>query len=509
MHARVKVQVWFAVLPLLCGVACRQTPAPPIPAATAAPRLEADVRFLSDDALEGRGTPGRGLDTAAAYLETQLRLAGVRPGTPDGYRQWYRTGDYSPAQAKVTVEIAGRMLPASSYVFINFGRDPAPGPIDLELVNAGDGVVAEEKKVNHLEGLDLRGKAVLARKGADWTPDPQAVFGSDRAMGKVLATTARGAQLLVYASPDLATAAADAEAGFFAQMKDAPVGFVREPGLGPGGQPLSALSPLLIVTPQVLLQTLGSPPEQLPRGALGKRVAIRIAAPIRDGRASNVLGRIEGANPALRDQWVVLTAHYDHLGSHEVPAGQDGIWNGADDDASGTAAVLEMARRLAASPPQRSVLIFFTSGEDRGLFGSAFYALHPLVPMDRVVVNVNMDMIGRSQGQVQAIAHGAPSLYQKAVELGRAHQIQVVEDQQPLWRVSYLIDSYHFLRFNVPAIFFFTGVHPDYHQPSDTADKIRYPEMARIVDLAAGLTRHWADGAPKPDFQRPAWFVTP
>ena len=129
--------------------------------------------------------------------------------------------------------------------------------------------------------------------------------------------------------------------------------------------------------------------------------------------------------------------------------------------------------------------------------------------MDHVVVNVNMDMIGRSQGQVQAIAHGSPTLYQKAVEVGRAHQIQVVEDQQPLWRVSYLIDSYHFLRFNVPAIFFFTGVHPDYHQPSDTADKIRYPEMARIVDLAAELTRHWADGAPKPGFQRPAWFLTP
>lgn len=504
-----KFRVWFAVLPFLCGLACRPTPAPRTPAGSAAPRLEADVRFLADDALEGRGTPGRGLDTAAAYLETQLRLAGVRPGLPDGYRQWYRTGDYSPAQARVTVQLAGRTLAPASYVFLNFGRDPAPGPIDLELINAGDSVVAEEKKVNHLEGLDLRGKAVLARKGADWTPDPQAVFGSDRAMGKLLATTARGAQLLVYASPDLANAAADAEAGFFGQMKDAPVGFVREPGLGPGGQPLSALNPLLIVTPQALSQALGSPPDQLPRGALGKRVTIRIEAPIHDGRASNVLGRVEGSSPTLRDQWVVLTAHYDHLGSHDVPAGQDGTWNGADDNASGAAAVLEMARRLATSPPQRSVLIFFTSGEDRGLFGSAFYALHPLVPMDHVVVNVNMDMIGRSQGQVQAIAHGSPALYQKAVELGRAHQIQVVEDQQPLWRVSYLIDSYHFLRFNVPAIFFFTGVHPDYHQPSDTADKIRYLEMARIVDLAAELTRHWADGAPKPDFQRPAWFLTP
>jgi hypothetical protein len=381
--------------------------------------------------------------------------------------------------------------------------------LDYELVIAGFGVVAEEKKVNDLEGLDLRGKALLARKGAAWPPDPTAVFGPDRAMGKILASTARGAHLLVYVTADLANAAADAEAGFFAQMKAAPVGFVREPGLGPGGQPASALSPLLLVTPQALAAALGVPVEKLPRGPLGKRVTIRIDAPVRDGRGSNVLGRIEGADAALRDQWIVLTAHYDHVGSHEVPAGQDGIWNGADDNASGSAAVLEMARRLAASPPKRSVLIFFTSGEDRGLFGSAYYALRPVVPMDRVVVNINMDMVGRSQGQVQAIAHGAPALYQKAVELSRAHSLQVVEDQQPLWRVSYLIDSYHFLRFNVPAIFFFTGVHPDYHQPSDTAGKIRYPELARIVDLATALTRHWADGAAKPEFRRPEWFLTP
>ena len=107
------------------------------------------------------------------------------------------------------------------------------------------------------------------------------------------------------------------------------------------------------------------------------------------------------------------------------------------------------------------------------------------------------------------MAHGSPALFQKTVELGRRYHVQVVEDQQPLWRVSYLIDSYHFLRFNVPAIFFFTGVHPDYHQPTDAADKIRYQEMSRIVELSTALARHWADGAPKPDFRRPEWFLTP
>ncbi len=495
-------------LVLLAAACTRQAPQPAVARSPSTARLKADLQFLADDALEGRGTPGRGLDTAAAYLETQLRLAGVQPAFPEGYRQWYRIGEYLPGSARVAVRIAGRLVPPASYVFLNFGRDP-DAPIDLPLVYAGYGAVAEERKVNHLEGLELRGAAVIARKGADWPADASAVFGPDRAMGKLLAATARGAELLVYVTPDLANPAADAEGGFFAQMKDVPVGFVREPGLGPGGQPASALNPVLLITPQALGAALGSPVEKLPRGPLDHRIQIQMDARVRDGRASNVLGRIPGTDPALRDQWIILTAHYDHLGSHDVPAGQDGVWNGADDNASGSASVLEMARLLAAAPPKRSALVIFTSGEDRGLLGSAYYALHPAVPMDRVILNVNMDMVGRSQGQVQAIAPGAPAAFQAAVELGRSHDLKVVEDQQPLWRVAYLIDSYHFLRFQVPAIFFFTGVHPDYHQPSDSADKIRYAELTRIVGLASDLTRRWADGAPAPTFQRPEWFVTP
>jgi hypothetical protein len=95
------------------------------------------------------------------------------------------------------------------------------------------------------------------------------------------------------------------------------------------------------------------------------------------------------------------------------------------------------------------------------------------------------------------------------VRLGGAHGIEVIPDQQPTWRVVYLTDAYHFARANVPYVFFFTGTHPDYHQPSDTADKIRYEELVRIVETASDLARSFADGAPRPPFERPAWFVTP
>ena len=490
-----------------CGTAPSPSPAS-TKDDTATTRLRADLHFLASDHLEGRGTPSRGLDAAALYLETQLRLAGVAPGVSDSFRQWYRIGEYAPGQARIAVQIAGRVIPPSEYLFLNFGRDPHLGPLEADLVSAGFGVVAEEKKVNDLEGLDLRGQAVIARKGAAWPLDSQAVFGWDRAIGKLLAVTARGAQLLIYASPDL-DRPSDAEAGFFGQMKNVPVGFVREPGLGPGGQPASALNPALVITPQALAAALGSDLEKLPRGPLGKKIQIRTEVAVRDGRASNVLGRIEGTDPALRNQWIVLTAHYDHLGSHSVPAGQDGIWNGADDNASGTSVVLEIARRLAAERPRRGVLVFFTSGEDRGVFGSAVYSLKPVVPMDQVVVNINVDMVGRSQGRVQGIADGTPGLFHKAVELGGRHGVEVIPDQQPSWRISYLTDCYHFLRLGVPAIEFFTGLHGDYHQPTDTADKIRYPEMARILEAVTELVRYYAGGAPKPEFRRPEWFLTP
>lgn len=496
----------ITIAAVLAAGACTRPPAP-APAASsdgAIRRLRADVTFLADDALEGRGTPGRGLDLAALYLENQLRAAGVQPVAGESYRQSYRIGEYKPADAKVRIEIDGKALAPADYVLVNIGRDPALGPLEADLVYGGNGVVAEERSTDDLTALDLRGKALLVSKGAPWQLDAAQVFGPDRAIGKVMAATVRGAPLLVYASREL-DIGNEAEAGFLHEMRNAPVAFFREQGLGPA----SVLSPILAVKPEALARALGADLDKLGRGPTGKRIRLGIEAPVAVGTASNVLGKIPGADPALREEWVVLSAHYDHIGSHDVPQGQDGIWNGADDNASGTAAVLEIARRLAATASKRSVLVFFTSGEDRGIFGSALYAARPVAPMEKVIAQINLDMVGRSQGKVEAIAPCAPGMFEEAVRLGNANRIEVLPDQQPTWRLMYLTDTYHFARFGVPGVEFFTGFHPDYHQPSDTADKIRYDELARIVDLAAAVARGYRDGNPKPAFTRPAWFRTP
>jgi hypothetical protein len=127
------------------------------------------------------------------------------------------------------------------------------------------------------------------------------------------------------------------------------------------------------------------------------------------------------------------------------------------------------------------------SGEERGILGSAYDSQNPVISYDDIVLDINVDMVGRSNGSVQGI----------------------VADQQPTWRLAYLTDGYHFERFGVPAIHFFTGLHADYHQPSDEADSIRFGEPGRILDVMYLRTRHYAEGRQRPDYRRPEWFVTP
>ena len=144
-----------------------------------------------------------------------------------------------------------------------------------------------------------------------------------------------------------------------------------------------------------------------------------------------------------------------------------------------------------------------------GLLGSAFYSIHPLVPMERVVANINLDMVGRSDGTAIGIAAGCDELFDRASEFGKRCGISVVPDKHPTWRLVYFIDSYHFARMGVPFIEFATEMHKDYHQVTDTADLIRYDELNRIIDVAFELTNYYARGAPRPTFKRPAWFLTP
>ena len=465
-------------------------------------RLQADLEFLASPELEGRGTPSRGLDVAALYLETRLRALGAQPADAVSYRQIYRLGEYCPDDAHVTARVAGAELARHDYVFWNISRDPKGSPYRLPLVYAGNGVVAPDKGVDDFAGLDLSGAAAVALKGAPWKLDPEKVFGPDRALGKNVGSTVRGARLLVYLSDDL-DSGVDEESRFFAQMKDATVSFLRESGVGHA----SALSPVLIVRRGAFEAALGRPIGD-ERGPLQADLELVVEAPVREGQAANVVAVLPGSDPELSGEYVLLSAHYDHLGVRETEDGKK-IWRGADDNASGVAGVLEIVRRLAKRPRARSVLIFFGSGEERAILGSAYYNAHPIVPVEQIGVQLNVDMIGRSDGSIQGVADGSPELFRAAAQRAEARGIEMVADRQPDWRLVYLTDTYHFARAGKPFLFYFTGFHNDYHQPSDSPEKIQYPEMARIVKAAGDLALDYASGEPLPHFERPAWFITP
>ena len=212
----------------------------------------------------------------------------------------------------------------------------------------------------------------------------------------------------------------------------------------------------------------------------------------------NVVAVLRGQDPVLRDEYVVIGAHFDHLGRSSTfaqdPEAKDAIRNGADDNASGTAAVLELARLLAAKPPRRSVIFVNFSGEELGLLGSQWFVGHSPVPFERVKAMINFDMVGRLRND-KLIVYGTST----ATELkALVDSVNAASNPAPL-KVSGVGDGYgpsdqtSFYAKDIPVLHFFTDLHEDYHRATDDADKINAAGEARVVDLALGVVRAIAD----------------
>lgn len=217
-------------------------------------------------------------------------------------------------------------------------------------------------------------------------------------------------------------------------------------------------------------------------------------------RTENVVGVLRGADPCLRDQAVAITAHYDHLGKDSRGV----IYYGADDNGSGTSTVLELATAFVKNPikPKRSILFITMVGEEKGLLGSQYYTSHPIIPLEQTIVDLNVDMIGRVDPEHEvkneinyAYVIGSDKI---TVELDSLLKAANKESEQLILDYTYNDednpeqyytrgDHYNFAKHNVPIVFFFTGIHADYHQPTDTIDKILFDKMGRIARLIYDL----------------------
>jgi len=220
----------------------------------------------------------------------------------------------------------------------------------------------------------------------------------------------------------------------------------------------------------------------------------------------NVVGMIRGSDPRLADEYVVLTAHFDHVGVGPADERGDTIYSGADDNASGTAAITEVARAFSAlpEPPARSVVFLAVSGEEKGLLGSAYYAQNPTVPLEGIVANLNLDMVSRNAPDtLHAIGEEFSTLGAWAHEVARNHPevgLALAPDPEPEEQAFLRSDHFSFVQQGIPALMFTTWLHDDYHLPSDTPDRVDSDKAARVARLAFLLAHRIAMEPERPEW---------
>jgi Zn-dependent M28 family amino/carboxypeptidase len=215
---------------------------------------------------------------------------------------------------------------------------------------------------------------------------------------------------------------------------------------------------------------------------------------------------LEGSDPVLKNEYIVFSAHMDHVGVGVPDASGDSIYNGADDDASGTTAVVQLAQAFAKlnPTPKRSLIFLTVSGEERGLWGSEYFAMKPAVPVSQIVANLNADMVGRNwRDTIVAIGKEHSDLGATLNRVNAAHPelgMTAIDDIWPEERFYFRSDHYNFAVKGVPVLFFFNGTHEDYHRPGDEVSKIDGEKESRIVKLLFYLGLELANGAQKPQW---------
>jgi hypothetical protein len=439
------------------------------------------ISFLASDALQGRDTPSEGLNAAAAYLVSEYERLGLEPGGEDGFYQWYPF----PELALDTASAHFGTIAGGENRMLRYGTD--------FFLSAVPGGPADGRDMNHAR-LVYVGAATAELPAADYSGAAPvvAVPGAYDRTWRLAVSRARSAAQAAGATALVVVAAEDFPAETFRMLADrSKVAQRRIPAEGE--------IPVVYLTHRAaagiagnagldLAALNGSPPSPVAFEGVDAHFAAT-AANLDAGRAPNVLAILRGSDPALRDEYVVVSAHMDHVGIGRPVAG-DSIYNGADDNASGTTALVEIAEALASLPerPRRSVVFLHVSGEEHGLLGSRWYSDHPTLPLAQTVANINIDMIARnSPDSVVVIGKDYSSLGQVVDAVAARHPeigLVVSDDIWPEENFFFRSDHFNFARKEVPSIFFFSGVHEDYHQPSDevhTLDTAKAARVARMV----------------------------
>lgn len=491
------------------------------------------IKALASDDLRGRRTGTEDFRRAAGYVAAAYRELGVDSLAP-GYFQEVPLVSRTIDEPRCTVTL----LPEEGRpVDLRLGDDvtliksaPLDRAINAPLVFVGYAVVAPEAKYDDLEWQDLKGKiAVYVSSGPAAVPDPMRAhvqFAAER-WARLKAAGAIG----IVAIPNPATM----EAGWsrYIQNRALPAMALDDKadkeldGQRFGMRLNPASADTLFEGSQhkwAEIASLAKRGEQLPTFDMPLRLRAHVEAKTWRVRSPNVIGVIPGSDPALRNEYVLLTAHLDHLGVG-APVNGDSIYNGAMDNASGVATLLEIARALRQGPaPKRSVILGAFTGEEEGLYGSRYFALHPPVPMAKIVAEINVDMVLPIVPLTHMIVFGLneSSLGPRVTEVAQRHGVATQKDPEPQRNLFIRSDQYNLIRAGVPSLAFVTGFAPDspaegrlkewrherYHAPSDDLDQpVDHKAAALWNDILLDLVRDTADRAERPSWNSDSFFA--
>jgi len=479
----------------------------------AAPGVDAqtyldDVRYLSSPPLKGRATPSPELEKAAGYIAKQFKAFGLKPPGDDGYEQAFEVH----AAAKLgpnnhlSFEEAGKKTSLKLAADYSPFRFSSPGSMKGQVVFAGYGITAKDLNYDDYAGIDVRDKIVLILRHEPQEADAHSVFAgrelTEHATFAIKAANAKahGAKGVIivndlFAHPDgkdtlagFTEASGPTDAGvFFAQVHES----YAEEWLKAEGYDLAAIAKEI-------------DKDLKPHSFALAKLSIDLSVDLE--RETKTVHNVVGYLPGQTSEYIVIGAHYDHLGlgdEHSLAPSQMGVIHpGADDNASGTAGVIELARSLSKLPKQKRGILFMTfAGEELGLLGSSWYVGHPILPLKDAVAMINLDMIGRiREGKVYVNGLGTGDTLLKTVQevpLPAGLKLDLSE------KLGYAgSDHLSFTLRQVPVIFFFSGLHGDYHKPSDTWDKIDSADAAKLLDFVANVATTLDNAPGRPQFVR-------
>jgi peptidase M28-like protein len=464
------------------------------------------LTLIASDEMEGRDTPSRGLDLTAKYLASQLSRWGLKPaGDAGSYFQRIALRRSKVDAQRTLAEIKGEAF--------NYGEDFLAslyaGSVSGQLVYVSQGWVLRSKNLDPYQNVEVKDKIVVVNSVA---LPKGTTFKELGKQGKDFETPRdaaqkRGAKGIIYI-PAFATLA-NWESSRQSAITQGAVFFEK---LQPQGAPIPAItiSPKLLealfrdekINAQTAFErALTNESGESFAFKPEKQVSFTVGVKSESASTQNVVAVLEGGDPALKNEYVALGAHYDHVTGN--PVNGDAIYNGADDDGSGTAAVLALAEAFAKGPrPKRSLLFVWHAGEEKGLWGSAYFTKQPTVPINQIISQLNIDMIGRCRrdGDTHPLRAGLAKYGEVFVvgskmmstELGELSETvnrgylnlsfnYKYDDPKDPERIFFRSDHFNYALQGVPIIFYTDGEHEDYHKPSDTVDKIDFEQMEKIV----------------------------